>query len=108
VVTPFVYNQRERTVGTKHTGDSTWTCVTCDDRGRTVQTVYGDGTGRTVTADFLGSALSTTGMNPLYTAVTDTGLTGKASHDASFAQSDLLGRAVSTRDVWGTTTTAPT
>jgi large repetitive protein len=105
VVTEFAYDQWGRTVGTKRTGDSTWTCVTYDDRGRTTQTVYGDGSGRTVTADFLGSALSTAGSSPLYTAVTDTGLTGKATYDTSYVQSDLLGRTVTSRDVWGTVTT---
>jgi large repetitive protein len=105
VVTEFAYDQWGRTVGTKRTGDSTWTCVTYDNRGRTTQTVYGDGTGRTVTADFLGSALSTAGSSPLHTAVTDTGLTGKATYDTSYVQSDLLGRTVTSRDVWGTVTT---
>jgi large repetitive protein len=105
VVTEFVYDQWGRTVGTRRTGDNTWTCVTYDNRGRTVQTVYGDGTGRTVSADFLGAALSTAGTSPLYTAVTDTFLTGKATYDTSYAETDLLGRTVTSRDVWGTVVT---
>ena len=41
----------------------------------------------------------------MFGAVTDSGLTGKATFDTVFAQSDLLGRTVTSRDVWGTTIT---
>jgi large repetitive protein len=115
VVTYFAYDQWGRSVGTKRTGDSTWTCVNYDNRGRVWRTVYGDNFSphRTVTADFYGAAgaggtappQSLEGLDPLFTAVTDTGLTGKATSDTSYAQTDLLGRAVTAVDVWGTRTT---
>jgi large repetitive protein len=111
VVTAYVYDEWGRTAGTERTGDPAWTCVSYDNRGRVWKTVYGDDLSphRTVTADFYGSAgtpvQSLNLDNPLYTAVTDTGLTGKATSDTSYAETDLLGRAVTSRDVWGTTVT---
>src|SRR5204862_1631452 len=40
VVTQFAYDLWGRTVGTKRTGDATWTCTYFDARGRTTSTVF--------------------------------------------------------------------
>jgi large repetitive protein len=104
VVTSFAYDEWGRTVGTQRTGDDSWTCVNYDNRGRTWKTTYGDGSGRTVTADFYGASGSTTGGDPLFTAVTDSALSTLASGGTVWSETDLLGRTVSETDVWGTVT----
>ena len=91
VVTEFVYDEFGRTVGTKRTGDSDWSCVEFDDRGRVVETTFAafDSTpARTVTT------VHAVGGNPLRSSVTDPA--GTIS-----AEVDLVGRTVSTTDVWG-------
>ncbi|MFM9876579.1 MAG: PA14 domain-containing protein, partial [Rhodoglobus sp.] len=95
VVTQFVYDVLGRTVGTKRTGDSAWTCVTFDSRGRSTTVsypAYGGSSARTVTNTYAVSG------NPLLTSVSDP--TGTLT-----STGDLLGRTVSSTDVWGTVTT---
>jgi RHS repeat-associated protein len=95
VVTQYVYDLLGRLAGTKRSGDSTWTCTTYDARGRASQTVYsafGSSSARTVTSDFAVDA------NPLVGSVSDP--TGTVT-----TRIDLLGRVVSTTDVWGTVST---
>jgi len=95
VVTQYVYDTLGRTIGTKRTGDSGWTCLTYDTRGRVTSTAYsayGSSAARTVTNNYA------VGGNPLVASVTDP--TGTLS-----TTSDLLGRTVSSTDVWSTVTT---
>jgi large repetitive protein len=97
VVTEYVYDVFGRTVGTKRSGDTTWSCVTYDARGRVTQSVlseFGAAAARTVTSSFA------VGGNPLVTSTGD-------SVGTLTSTIDLLGRAVSSTDVWGTVT-APT
>jgi len=78
------------------TGTSPWTCTTFDSRGRPTSTAYpayGGQPARTVTANYA------VGSNPLVTS-----LTGPAGTITT--TSDVLGRTVSTTDVWGVVTTA--
>jgi RHS repeat-associated protein len=95
VETFYVYDRLGRTVGTKRTGDTDWTCTTLDDRGRPQSVhypAYGDGDPRTATFTYAA------GGDPL---------TGWADDPAGriTTESDLLGRVVSYTDVWGVTTT---
>jgi RHS repeat-associated protein len=95
VVTQFVYDVLGHTVGTKRSGDSTWSCTTYDLRGRSTSTVYsayGTTAARTVTYNFA------SGGDPL---------TGYAEEPVGriTTTSDLLGRTVTYTDVWGTVTT---
>ena len=95
VTTEYVYDVLGRTAGTKRTGDTTWSCVTYDARGRVSQSAlsaYGPAAGRTATSIFA------VGGNPLGSSVTDPVGTITAT-------SDLLGRSVTSTDVWGTVTT---
>ena len=97
VVTEYVYDLFGRTVGTKRSGDTTWSCVTYDARGRVTQSVlsaFGSAASRTVTSSYA------VGGNPLVTSTGD-------SVGTLTSTVDLLGRAVSSTDVWGTVT-APT
>jgi YD repeat-containing protein len=86
MVTQFVYDQLGRTVGTKRSGDPSWTCVSYDSRGRPTNTITPD---RTVTGVYAvgGDPLITSIGDPVGTITTHT---------------DLLGRAVEYEDVWGT------
>jgi RHS repeat-associated protein len=95
IVTEFVYDNWGRTVGTKRSGDDGWSCVTYDTRGRVTESTFAgyDGTAaRTIVNTYA------VGGNPLITSVTDP--VGTIT-----TQVDLLGRTVSSTDVWGTVTT---
>jgi len=95
VVTEFAYDLLGRAIATRRTGDSTWSCTALDSRGRTqsvVVSAFGSAAARTITSDFA------VGGNPLISSVTDP--TGVVT-----VVIDLLGRTVSSTDVWGTTTT---
>ena len=89
VVTEYVYDTLGRTVGTKRSGDASWTCMTFDLRGRPTTTIAPD---RTVASNFA------VGGNVLTSSVTDSAGTITTTHD-------LLGRVVTYSDVWGTVTT---
>lgn len=95
VVTQFVYDVMGRQLGSKRTGDATWTCTKLDGRGRTIEVTYpayGDTPARTATFTH---------------AVGGDLLTGRAEDPAGAITTtvDLLGRTVSYTDVWGTVTT---
>jgi RHS repeat-associated protein len=95
VVTQYVYDVLGRTVGTKRTGDTTWTCGYVDARGRSTSTVYsayGTAAARTATSSYA------VGGNPLVSSASDPAGTISSTID-------LLGRTVVSTDVWGTTTT---
>ncbi|MGV8858738.1 hypothetical protein, partial [Rhodoglobus sp.] len=95
VVTEFVYDLWGRTVGTKRSGDTSWSCNYFDDRGRATSSV-----------------LSAFGSSPARTTTTTYGFVGDEmvvtttdSAGIITATSDLLGRTVTYTDVWGTVTT---
>lgn len=95
IVTEFVYDVLGRTVGTKRSGDTTWSCVTYDARGRVTQSTYSAYQGspaRTVTTNYA------VGGDPLVSSVSDAVGTNTSTLD-------LLGRVVFATDVWGTVTT---
>ncbi|WBU36910.1 PA14 domain-containing protein [Homoserinibacter sp. YIM 151385] len=94
--TQYVYDVMGRTVGTKRSGDSDWSCVTYDTRGRATSSTYaafGGEPQRVVTNDYA------VGGNPLVAATTDP--TGTTT-----AEIDVLGQSVSYVDVWGTRTSS--
>ncbi len=94
-VTEYVYDLFGRTVGTKRSGDADWSCVTYDTRGRVIQSTFaefGASAARTVANSYA------VGGDPLTTSVTD-------SVGTITSAVDLLGRTVSSTDVWGTVTT---
>jgi RHS repeat-associated protein len=95
IATTFLYDNWGRTVGTKTTGDTGWTCTTFDARGRTTQTshpVFGAGSAVTTTTTFA------IGGDPRITTITD----GTHTNSSTL---DVLGRTVSTTDTLGTVTT---
>jgi RHS repeat-associated protein len=95
VTTQYVYDLLGRTAGTKRSGDTSWSCVTYDARGRVSQSVlsaFGSSAARTVTSNFA------VGGDPLVSSVSDP--VGTIT-----SMVDLLGRSVSSMDVWGTVTT---
>lgn len=104
VVTEFAYDIWGRTVGTKTSGDSGWSCITYDSRGRVAQQTYAAASGiatRTVTTTYTaGVGQSTTRTSD----GTDLNVQGLAN-PAIVTITDLLGRVVSYQDLTGTTTT---
>ena len=96
-----VYDLLGRTVGTKRSGDSAWTCAVYDARGRTVSTVFPDYNGvagRTVTNNY-SAANGAIVADPLTSTITDPAGTTTTTVD-------LQGRMVRYTDVWGVATTA--
>src|SRR5204863_8560062 len=100
----FAYDLWGRTVGTKRTGDATWTCTYFDARGRTTSTVF-SAYGHVLNA----TAYDTPARTATYTpAVSGNPLVSSASDAPNMvltSQIDLLGRTVVSTDVWGTTVT---
>ncbi|MEZ5382765.1 MAG: PA14 domain-containing protein [Microthrixaceae bacterium] len=95
IVTESVYDLDGNTVASR-VGTEPWTCATFDARGRPATVdlpAYGGNPARTVTYNYAVSG------NPLATSATDPAgtVTGVV---------DLLGRTVSTTDVWGATSQA--
>lgn len=95
IATSYAYDALGRPVGTKRTGDSDWTCVTYDPRGRVTQQKYAANaaaSARTVTGNYAvdGDPLKASTSDPAGTITTTM---------------DLLGRVTSSTDVWGTVAT---
>lgn len=104
VSTEYVYDLLGRTVGTRTTGSTDWSCTTFDARGRTTTTVTptaGAMTGRTAT---FGYADPTTG-DPLVSWAQGEDIDGSPTDGRITTRVDLLGRTVAYTDVWGYTTT---
>ncbi len=102
ITTEYVYDLLGRTVGTRRSGDAGWSCVTYDARGRVTNSRFADWSGSTATRE-VATAFSFNSEGRFTTTVTDSSLpTGTVPSTSSI---DLLGRAVSSTDVWGTVTT---
>jgi RHS repeat-associated protein len=102
IVTEYVYDLLGRTVGTKRSGDTTWTCTTFDARGRGTSNVFsafGTTVARTATYNYA------SGGNPLITYAQDNAVAGSTNNSRITTVSDLLGRTTSYTDVWNTVTT---
>jgi hypothetical protein len=100
VVTQYVYDVLGRLAGTKRTGDTGWTCSYFDARGRVSSQTFPDTTARTVTYGYTADGTAT--GDPLTTWMSDSAVPGSPKLTTV---SDLLGRTVTSTDVWGTTTT---
>jgi RHS repeat-associated protein len=105
-VTYYVYDALGRALGKLSTGDAAWTCTTYDSRGRVATVAYPQyGTspvypGRTVATNYAVAG------DPLTTSVSDTTpIAGSPHGDIVTTVADLLGRTVTSTDVWGTSTT---
>jgi RHS repeat-associated protein len=102
VVTEYAYDLWGRTVGTRTSGDTGWSCTTYDARGRVAkQTVVGPtGTlARTQTFTYTPTAAGLT------VTVADGAVAGSPNGSTVTTQTDLLGRVTRYTDVWGTVTT---
>lgn len=102
VSTEYAYDVWGRTVGTKTNGDTDWSCTTFDARGRIIETTAVGPTGT--------EALTTrTSYEAVSAGLKVTTFRGSAPQvgDGStvISVTDLLGRAVSSTDAWGTVTT---
>ena len=99
VVTTTVYDHLGRSIGTKVSGSSGWTCTTYDGRGRPTKVAYpaeGATAARTVTTSYA------VGGDPLVSSTTDSAAPGSGT---TTTKVDLLGRVVQYTDVWGVVTT---
>jgi len=102
VVTQYVYDLLGRLVGTKRSGDDTWSCNFFDLRGRTTYSVYSSySSAGSRTANYVFAS----GGNPLISYAQDGAITGSPNGSRITTTSDLLGRTTSYTDVWNTVTT---
>ncbi|SDZ12133.1 PA14 domain-containing protein [Herbiconiux ginsengi] len=98
----YVYDVMGRVAGTKKTGDSAWSCVTYDSRGRPTTKTSASLAApvRTTTYGYASSS-----GDPLTSWVQDDRTTGSPTSGRITTVMNLLGQAVSKTDVWGTLTT---
>jgi RHS repeat-associated protein len=103
IVTEYVYDLFGRTAGTKRSGDADWSCVYYDDRGRADRSHFAALTSQPGTERDVTTVFSFNDDDQFTTTVTDTSMPSETVPVASSI--DLLGRAVTSNDVWGTVTT---
>lgn len=102
VVTEYAYDIWGRTVGTRVSGDTAWSCTTYDARGRvTSQTAAGPSGVTTKTTTTTYSTLST----GVRVQVMDGAVAGSPNGSTLSTEIDLLGRVTRYTDVWNTVTT---
>lgn len=102
VVTEYAYDIMGRTVGTKVSGDTAWSCITYDNRGRAITQTTAGPTGvasRTTSTSYTAAAAGIT------VTVAGVAITGSPNGSAVSSVTDLLGRVVRYEDVWGAVTT---
>ncbi|MFT3799290.1 PA14 domain-containing protein [Microbacterium sp.] len=102
VVTEFAYDTWGRTVGTKVSGDTEWSCTTYDARGRVTQQTIAGPAGVSTRTVVTGYAVSATGQSTL--TVSDGAVAGSPNGSTVTTTTDLLGRVVQYVDVWDTVT----
>ncbi|MBX3089157.1 MAG: hypothetical protein KF772_01065 [Cryobacterium sp.] len=97
----YVYDYWGRTVGTKRSGDTAWSCLALDARGRIIQTdvsAKSPDPSRTLTVDYqVASSLVAVETTETINSTPPTSVTTSVT-------TDLLGRVVSSTDYWGTET----
>ncbi len=102
VTTEYAYDVWGRTVGTKVSGDTSWSCVTYDSRGRVTQTVANG-------VASMATKTVTTAYTPqsggLKVVVSGIAVAGSPNGSTITTTTDLLGRVTSYTDVWNTVTT---
>lgn len=101
VVTEYAYDTWGRTVGTRTSGDTAWSCTTYDTRGRATQeTVVGSsGTAtRTTTTTYAAFAGGTRVTS------TNGAVAGSPNGSTLTTETDFLGRVTKYIDVWDTVT----
>jgi RHS repeat-associated protein len=96
----YVYDQFGRVVGSKRDGDSAWTCVTYDLRGRLTSTAYPASPGFAAHTISVNYGTSAGGLT-----VTTSDTTAPSGSAALTTTRDLLSRIVSSSDAWQTVTT---
>ncbi|SFR72466.1 RHS repeat-associated core domain-containing protein [Microbacterium azadirachtae] len=102
VTTEYAYDVWGRAVGTKTSGDTSWSCVTYDNRGRVTQTVANGVASmatKTVTTAYTPQA------GGLKVVVSGVAVAGSPNGSTITTTTDLLGRVTSYTDVWNTVTT---
>ncbi|HEU5222684.1 MAG TPA: RHS repeat-associated core domain-containing protein [Candidatus Lumbricidophila sp.] len=104
-VTKVVYDSWGRAVGSKRSGDTTWSCVTFDSRGRpttATMSAFGTAPAKTTTTKY-----TATGAYDATGVPTGDPLTGSIQDPAGTitTTTDFLGRILTYTDVWGTITT---
>ncbi|WP_282217176.1 PA14 domain-containing protein [Microbacterium luteolum] len=106
ITTEYAYDAWGRTVGTKTSGDTAWSCIGFDARGRTVSSSVAGPSGTATISSATTQTARVVGGG--YTvATTGVAVVGSPNNSTITTATDLLGRTVSYTDVWGTVT-APT
>ncbi|MFT4212630.1 MAG: PA14 domain-containing protein [Microbacterium sp.] len=101
VTTTYLYDVMGRVVGTKVTGDTSWSCTTYDARGRVTKQVIRGATSadtRTITTTYTATSAGMT------VATKGPAISGSSSSTIT-TKTDFLGRVVTYTDTSGTVTT---
>ncbi|MFF3028845.1 PA14 domain-containing protein [Microbacterium sp. NPDC057944] len=104
VTTEYAYDAWGRTVGTKTSGDTAWSCLTYDDRGVVVASSVSGPTGTATISTTTTRAVRATNGGYSFVSAGVT-VAGSANGSKVTTVTDLLGRTVSYTDVFDTVTT---
>lgn len=103
ITSQFVYDLFGRTVATRTTTDSSWTCSLYDQRGQIVSTVFPATPVSAARVATFGGSDPQTG-NPLVSWSKDDAVVQSPTGGMTTRVHDLLGQVISYIDVWGTVT----
>ena len=101
VVTEYAYDSWGRTVATKISGDTAWSCTAFDARGRTTQQVVAGPSGTTTRTVATTYTPTVTGAK---VETADGAVAGSPNGSKLTTETDLLGRTTKYTDVWNTIT----
>ncbi|WP_217183086.1 PA14 domain-containing protein [Streptomyces sp. AC495_CC817] len=104
ITTEFAYDAWGRTVATKKSGDTDWSCVGYDGRGQIVSTSIAGPSGTAAISSSTSIDVRTVGGG-YTTATSGVDVVGSPNDSTVTVETDLLGRTVNYTDVWGTVTT---
>lgn len=104
ITTEFAYDAWGRTVGTKTSGDSVWSCTGFDARGKAVSSSIAGPSGTATISSETTDAVRVEGGGYTFATI-GVSVAGSSNDSTITTVTDLLGRTVSYTDVWGTVTT---
>ena len=104
ITTQFVYDAWGRTIATKTSADTDWSCTAYDARGKLASTSVVGPSGTATISTSTSESVRVVGGGYTY-STTGVAVVGSPNGSTITTVTDLLGRTVSYTDVWGTVTT---
>lgn len=104
ITTQYAYDTWGRTLATRTTADTDWSCVTYDNRGKVSSSTVVGPSGVATISTATTETVRTAGGGYTHTT-SGVSVAGSPNGSTITTQTDLLGRTISYTDVWGTVTT---